>query len=153
MDIDGNYLENGEVKKIRFDKKTLTTLLTLQVSLKYAQDIAGIRVQKETVVSSLPEASYSYLPDEAIVCRCEMVSIKEVKDYIVEHDVKDINQLKNIRVGMGSCGGKNCSLLLPRIYRELGVPFEEVTASTDRPLTVEIPMHSLINEKNNGGDK
>ncbi len=146
MDIDGNYLENGEVKKIRFDKITLTTLLTLQVSLKYAQDIAGIRVQERSVVSSLPEASFSYLPDDAIVCSCEMVNIKEVKDYIIEHDVRDINQLKNIRVGMGSCGGKNCSLLLPRIFKELNIPFEEVTPSTSRPLSVEIPLHSLINE-------
>jgi len=151
IDIDGKYLENGEVKKIRFDKKTLTTLLTLQVSLKYAQDIAGIRVQNETVVSSLPEASYSYLPDEAIVCSCEMVNIKDVKDYIIEHDVRDVNQLKNIRVGMGSCGGKNCSLLLPKIFKELNIPFEEVTPSTSRPLSVEIPLHSLINESK--GDK
>ncbi|MCF7832197.1 MAG: FAD-dependent oxidoreductase [Candidatus Marinimicrobia bacterium] len=154
MDIDGKYLENGEVKKIRFDKKTRTTLLTLKVSLKFARDIAGIRVQKESVVSSLPEASFAYLPDEAIVCRCEMVNIKEVKDYIIEHDVRDINQLKNIRVGMGSCGGKNCSLLLPKIFRELNIPFEEVTLSTSRPLSIEIPLHSLINEsKSNGKNK
>ena len=151
IDIDGKYLENGEVKKIRFDKKTLTTLLTLQVSLEYAQDIAGIRVQAGSVVSSLPEASYSYLPDEAIVCSCEMVNIKDVKDYIIEHDVRDVNQLKNIRVGMGSCGGKNCSLLLPKIFKELNIPFEEVTPSTSRPLSVEIPLHSLINESK--GDK
>ncbi len=152
-DMDGNYIEDGKVKRIRFDKKTLTTLLTLEISPENAQIIAGVRVQKGSKIKPLPDASYTYLPDDAIVCRCEMVSIKEVKDYIVEHDVRDINQLKNIRVGMGSCGGKNCSLLLPRIYRELGVPFEEVTASTDRPLSVEIPMHSLINEKNSEGEK
>ncbi len=91
------------------------------------------------------------MPDEAIVCSCEMVNIKEVKEYIIEHDVQDINQLKNIRVGMGSCGGKNCSLLLPKIFKELNVPFDEVTPSTNRPLSVEIPMHSLINESENGG--
>ncbi len=152
MDIDGHYVENGIVKKIRFDKKTRTTLLTLQASLQYAQDIAGIRVQESTLISPLPEASYSFLPDDAIVCRCEMVNIKEVKDYIVEHDVRDINQLKNIRVGMGSCGGKNCSLLLPRIFKELNIPFEEVTPSTSRPLTVEIPLHSLINESKSSED-
>ena len=151
IDIDGKYLENGEVKKIRFNKKTLTTLLTLKVSLANAQDIAGIRVQKETVIASLPEASYSYLPDDAIVCSCEMVNIKEVKDYIIKHDVRDVNQLKNIRVGMGSCGGKNCSLLLPRIFKELNIPFDEVTPFTSRPLTVEIPLHSLINENKNSG--
>ncbi|MCD6337640.1 MAG: FAD-dependent oxidoreductase [Candidatus Marinimicrobia bacterium] len=146
MDMDGHYLENGEVRKIRFDKKTLTTLLTLEVSIENAQTIAGIRVQAESKIKPLNEASFSYLPDEAIVCSCEMVNIKEVKDYIVEHDVRDINQLKNIRVGMGSCGGKNCSLLLPKIFKELNIPFEEVTPSTLRPLTVEIPLHSLINE-------
>ncbi|MEA2077288.1 MAG: FAD-dependent oxidoreductase, partial [Candidatus Marinimicrobia bacterium] len=153
-DMDGSFLENGQVKRIRFDKKTLTTLLTMEVSLKHAQDIAGVRVQEGSMIRSLPEASYSYLPDEAIVCSCEMVNIKEVKDFIVEHEVRDINQLKNIRVGMGSCGGKNCSLLLPRIFKELNVPFDEVTPSTDRPLSVEIPMHSLINEsKSSGRDK
>lgn len=151
-DMDGNYLENGTVKRIRFDKKTRTTLLTLETSLKNAQEIAGVRVQKENVIRPLSEASYSYLPDDAIVCRCEMVSIKDVKDYILENEVKDINQLKNIRVGMGSCGGKNCSLLLPRIYRELGLDFGDVTPSTERPLTVEIPMKDLINEDNSGSD-
>ncbi len=75
-----------------------------------------------------------------------MVSIKEVKEYIIEHEVRDVNQLKNIRVGMGSCGGKNCSLLLPKIYNELDIPYKEVASSTSRPLSVEIPMHILINE-------
>jgi hypothetical protein len=28
----------------------------------------------------------------------------------------------------------------------MGIDFKEVTPSTERPLTVEIPMHSLINE-------
>ena len=150
MDMDGNYLEDAKVLRIRFDKKTLTTLLTLETSLKNAQIIAGVRVQEKSKIKALNDASFSYMPDDAIVCRCEMVSVKEVKDYIREHEVRDINQMKNIRVGMGSCGGKNCSLLLPRIYRELGIPFEEVSASTERPLSVEIPMHNLINEKNGG---
>jgi NADPH-dependent 2,4-dienoyl-CoA reductase/sulfur reductase-like enzyme/Fe-S-cluster-containing hydrogenase component 2 len=145
-DMDGRYLEDGTVKHIRYDKKTLTTLLTLETSLANAQIIAGVRVQDDQKIQALKETSYTYIPDDAIVCRCEMVSVKEVKDYIRHHDVKDINQLKNIRVGMGSCSGKNCSLVLPRIYKEMGIDFKEVTPSTERPLTVEIPMHSLINE-------
>ena len=73
-DMEGEYLEDGKVKRIRFDKKTLTTLLTMETSLKHAQEIAGIRVQKESVIESLNEASFSYMPDDAIVCRCEMVT-------------------------------------------------------------------------------
>ena len=154
MNIDGEYVEDGKVKKIRFDKKTRTTLLTLEVSLNHVQDISGIRVQNQSLTSPLSQTSYSYLPDDAIVCSCEMVNIKDVKNYINEHHVRDVNQLKNIRLGMGSCGGKNCSLLLPRIFKEMNIPFEEITPSTSRPLTVEIPLHSLINEsKSTKGDK
>jgi len=48
---------------------------------------------------------------------------------------------------MGACGGKNCSTLLPRVFKMAGVNWEEITQSTKRPLTVEIPMFALINEE------
>ncbi|MCK4295924.1 MAG: (2Fe-2S)-binding protein, partial [Candidatus Marinimicrobia bacterium] len=89
----------------------------------------------------------NYLPENGIVCQCEMVSVKEIVDYIKEHHVRDVNQLKQIRVGMGACGGKNCSTLLPRVFEMAGVDWEEVTQGTKRPLSVEIPMYALINEK------
>lgn len=146
-DMNGAFLEEGIVKKIRFHKKTKTTLLTMEVSVRNAGDIAGVRVQKEDKVLPLPEASFTYLPDEAYVCHCEMVTVAEIRNYIREHDIRDFNQLKNLRVGMGSCGGKNCSLLLPRIFRELGIPPEKLTQSTKRPLNVEIPMQVLVNEE------
>lgn len=149
-DREGNFLEMGEVLKIRFDKKTRTTLLTLKTSLDNAQNIAGIRVQDKDKSKKEIEASLTYFPDDGIVCRCEMVSVKEVKDYIIEHKVRDINQLKNIRVGMGSCGGKNCSLLLPRIFHELDIPFNEIEPASSRPLAVEIPLEALINEGTEG---
>ena len=149
-DRDGNYLEDAEVIKIRFDKKTLTTLLTLRCSLQHAQEAIGVRVQQQDISAPEKEASINYFPDEAVVCRCEMVTVKEVKDYIRTHEVRDVNQLKNIRVGMGSCGGRNCSLLLPRIFHSMDIPFKEVKAAVPRPLSVEIPLHALINEEKGG---
>ncbi len=148
-DIDGHYLEDGIVKRIRFDKSTKTTLLTLETSLEHAQDIAGIRVQPETETRPLEEASLGYLPDDAVVCHCEMVTVGEIKAFIREHRVRDLNQLKVLRVGMGSCGGKNCSLLIPRIFRELQIAPESLTPNTRRPLSVEITMRSLLNETGN----
>ncbi len=147
-DRDGNYLENGEVKKIRFDKKTLTSLLTLSCSLQNAQEAIGIRVQAQELSAPEKNSTMNYFPDDAIVCRCEMVTVKEVKDYILSHEVRDVNQLKNIRVGMGSCGGNNCSLLLPKIFNSMNIPFKEIQAPVPRPLSVEIPLHALINEEN-----
>ncbi|MDD3094743.1 MAG: 2Fe-2S iron-sulfur cluster-binding protein [Candidatus Neomarinimicrobiota bacterium] len=145
-DIDENVLESGIVLKIRFHKKTRTTLITLKVSLKNASRIAGIRIQPETAVRPARDTSYSCLPDNAYVCHCEMVTVGEIRKFITEHAVHDLNQLKVLRVGMGSCGGRNCALLLPKIFREMGIPPEEVTPSSKRPLSVEIPMQALINE-------
>jgi len=146
-DQEGKFLENGEVLKIRLNKKFKTYLITARTSLKNGASVAGIRVQDESVTAPLPEPSFSYLPEKGIVCQCEMISVKEIVDYIKEHHVRDVNQLKQIRVGMGACGGKNCSTLLPRVFKMAGVDWKEVTQGTKRPLSVEIPMSALINEK------
>ncbi|MFA6617986.1 MAG: FAD-dependent oxidoreductase [Candidatus Neomarinimicrobiota bacterium] len=147
--INGDYLEDGEVLKIRFDKKTRTTLLSLRCSLKNAKIIAGIRIQDKQIIKAEKDASINYFPDNAIVCSCEMLTVKEVKDYILEHKVRDINQLKNIRVGMGACGGNNCSLLLPRIFKSMDIDFKDVYLPRPRPSSVEIPLQALINEEIN----
>ena len=76
-----------------------------------------------------------------------MVTVKQLVNYIREHNVRDINQLKQIRVGMGACGGKICSMLLPQIFHLAGVDWNEVSPGTRRPLSVEIPMYVLINEE------
>lgn len=147
-DINGNFLEKGEVLKINFTKKYKTNLITLKVTLKNAPKISGIRVQDEEVTKPLEKAEYNYIPENAIICRCERVSIKEVVDFIKENDIRDANQLKQIRVGMGACGSRTCSVMLPRVFSEAGVNWKEVAQNTKRPLGVEIPMYVIANEKN-----
>jgi NAD(P)H-nitrite reductase large subunit len=87
---------------------------------------------------------YDYLPDEAILCRCERVTVGEIRTYIEENDIRDLNQLKSIRVGMGACGSKTCSVLLPQLFRQLGR--EAPAALTQRPLAMEVPLGDLVNE-------
>ena len=146
-DTDGKYLEKGEVMKINYSKKYKTYLVTLKVSVQNATKIAGIRVQDEEKTFPLPEAKYSYIPDNGIVCRCERVTLKQVVDFIKENDIHDANQLKQIRVGMGACGSRTCSVLLPRVFAAAGVNWYEVTQNTKRPLSMEIPMCALVNEE------
>jgi len=145
-DLEGEYLEDGEVLKIRRHKKYKTYLITVKTSLKNGARIAGIRVQQPAATQPLPEADHEYMPENGIVCHCEMVTVKEVVDFIKEHKVRDINQLKEARVGMGSCGGKNCSALMRQVFRQAGVDWSEVTEGTRRPLSVELPMYAIINE-------
>ncbi|HQE95679.1 MAG TPA: FAD-dependent oxidoreductase, partial [Candidatus Marinimicrobia bacterium] len=145
--VSGEFLESGEILKIRYFKKHKTHLIHIKTTLKNAPLVAGIRVQPESETTALPEAQFKYLPDDGIVCHCELVTVKEIRDFIREHNVHDVNQLKLIRVGMGACGGKNCSVLLSRIFEEAGVDFHTVTPGTKRPLSVEIPMFAIVNEE------
>lgn len=146
-DNDGNYLEKGEVMKINYSKKYKTYLVSLKVSIQNATKIAGIRIQNEEKTKPLPKAEYNYVPENAIVCRCERVTVKEIVDFIKENKIYDANQLKQIRVGMGACGSRTCSIMLPRIFSSAGVNWYEVAQNTKRPLGVEIPMGVLVNEK------
>jgi len=148
-DIDGNYLEKGEVIKINYSKRYKTYLISFKVLLENAHKIAGIRVQEPEKIKPLDKAILNYLPENGIVCRCERVTVKEVVDFIEENNIHDANQLKQIRVGMGACGSRTCSVLLPGVFKMAGIDWFEVAPSTKRPLTIEIPMCALVNEKGN----
>jgi len=75
-----------------------------------------------------------------IVCRCERVTAGEIRG-LIRAGVRDMNELKAItRAGMGACGGKTCPNLIRRIFREEGIPPEQVADLTRRPLFVEVPL-------------
>ncbi len=149
-DRDGFSVSTGTILRTRFNKKHRTHLITVEVPLEIAADVAGILVQAEEVTQPLPEAELSHLPDHAIVCRCERVSLGEIKEFIRENRVSDINQLKLPRVAMGACGGKTCLDLLPRIIMQAGVKKEDIQAAVLRPLAVEVPMKAIANQ---GGEE
>jgi len=44
------------------------------------------------------------------------------------------------RAGMGACGGKTCTNLIKRLFREEGVPLEQVAENIQRPLFIEVPL-------------
>ena len=143
---DGRFLEDAELLRKVYNKKYRTWILTLKISLANAPLAIGIRVQDEAVTTPLPAARFEHLPDQAIVCRCERINVGEIVEFIRENEVRDVNQLKTIRVGMGACGSKTCSVLLPQLFRKAGVDPATITAGTLRPLLLEVPMRDLVNE-------
>ncbi|NOR46174.1 MAG: NAD(P)-binding protein, partial [Candidatus Delongbacteria bacterium] len=148
-DIGGNLLEKAEVLSTKYNKKYKTNLVTVKMSVENAPKAIGIRVQDESVTKPMEKTFLDFLPDNGIVCRCERVTVKEIVDFIKDYRVRDVNQLKQIRVGMGACGSKTCSILLPRIFSQAGVDYKDVTPGTIRPLTVEVPMSALIEKEEN----
>ena len=80
---------------------------------------------------------------DTIICRCERVTLAEIKA-VIQTGVRDMNEIKALtRAGMGACGGKTCNSLIKRAFSELGVPLEEVTDNVHRPLFVEVPLGVL----------
>jgi sarcosine oxidase subunit alpha len=138
-DIEGDLLEKAEVIATKFNN-----LVTVKMSVVNAPKAIGIRVQNEEVTKPMEKTYLDFLPENGIVCRCERITVKEIVDFIKDYRVRDVNQLKQIRVGMGSCGSKTCSILMPRVFAQAGVDFKDVTPGTIRPLTVEVPMSALV---------
>ncbi|OHD15404.1 MAG: hypothetical protein A2087_13870 [Spirochaetes bacterium GWD1_61_31] len=144
LDQYGQFLEDAPLVKKFHNKKYRTWILTCKVSLNLATRVIGVRIQQPTATAPLAAARFEYLPDEAIVCRCERVSVGQIVRFIQENAVTDVNQLKSLRVGMGACGSKTCAVLLPQIFRKAGVDPATVTAGTIRPLMLEVGLGEIL---------
>ncbi|MCJ7434339.1 MAG: FAD-dependent oxidoreductase, partial [Anaerolineales bacterium] len=127
LDTLGTALGSVKVVRTRIGKATdRTVLVKVRAPREIANQIAGIEIQNKEVSAPL-EQYVERLTDDLIVCRCERVSLAEIKA-IIQSGVHDMNEIKAItRAGMGACGGKTCSSLIKRAFRELSVPMAEVT--------------------------
>ncbi|MBO8151739.1 MAG: FAD-dependent oxidoreductase [Candidatus Marinimicrobia bacterium] len=146
-DMDGEVLYSAEVLRIKYNRRFKTHLVTVRVPLEYADRVAGIRIQEDEEVKPDEEVCLEHVPEETVVCRCEGVTLGEILEFLKTRKVTDANQLKALRVGMGACGGKTCSTLLPHVFRIAGMEWENIEQQTHRPLNVEVPMFAIVNEK------
>jgi NAD(P)H-nitrite reductase large subunit len=88
--------------------------------------------------------------DDEILCRCERVTVGEVRA-LIRQGVRDMNEIKAVtRAGMGACGGKTCGPLMKRLFREEGVPLSEVRDYVPRPLFVETPLRLFAGAEHDG---
>jgi sarcosine oxidase, subunit alpha len=139
----GEALEEAVLVKKSFNRKYRTWALRFNASSANAARAIGLRVQGSEATAALAEPRFTYAPDDAIVCRCERVTFGELVRYIRENEVRDVNQLKSIRAGMGACGSKTCAPLYAAVFRAAGLDPGAVTTARLRPLAVELPMSSL----------
>jgi ferredoxin len=140
LDTEGAILGNVEVTRVREAKATdHCVLVRVKAPRDIASRIAGIRVQQPWVTEP-SESVVPVLDDDMIVCRCERVTAGELRQ-LIRGGVRDMNALKAVtRAGMGACGGKTCPSLIRRLFREEGVPDNQITDLTKRPLVMEVPL-------------
>lgn len=82
--------------------------------------------------------------DDIIVCRCEDVTLGEIRRAIAE-GATTMDEIRRVtRAGMGPCQGRTCRLLIAsELARRTGKPAAEVLPSTFRPPMKAVTMGSL----------
>jgi NADPH-dependent 2,4-dienoyl-CoA reductase/sulfur reductase-like enzyme/Fe-S-cluster-containing hydrogenase component 2/bacterioferritin-associated ferredoxin len=140
LDTEGKVLGNVQVSSVRAPRFSDRTLLVrVKAPREIAKRIAGIRVQDPWITESVGD-TVERIEDDEIICRCERVKAGEIRE-LIRSGVRDMNHIKAVtRAGMGACGGKTCTNLIRRLYREEGVPLSEVKENTQRPLFMEVPL-------------
>ncbi len=83
-----------------------------------------------------------------IICRCEDISLGEIKVAIAD-GYTTVDELKHyLRVGMGPCQSRTCGTLIAGIIaRETGKPVDEVYPMTSRPPYHPVTLGTLLNEE------
>ncbi|MDO4552433.1 MAG: (2Fe-2S)-binding protein [Bacillota bacterium] len=121
-----------DVKNIKsFDR---TAVVTLAVPKELTDQVRGIR-----------RGSGSFeMDDDMLVCRCEEVTLGEIREAI-RQGARDVTGVKRrTRAGMGLCQGRTCERLVQQILRqELGGKPEEIGANTARPPLRPVTFASL----------
>jgi NADPH-dependent 2,4-dienoyl-CoA reductase/sulfur reductase-like enzyme/ferredoxin len=145
---DNEDLGEADVVDVRAGRVWNRTLLVqVKVDKAIAADIVGVRIQHPGVTQAMDKPVVR-IEDDVIVCRCERITAGEVRR-LVRDGARDMNAIKAVnRAGMGACGGKTCSALIKRIFREEGVDLGDVVPGVDRPLFVEVPLGAFC-----GGEK
>jgi len=146
--MEGEIVGNAKIIGIKQSEwQNRRTLLSLEVPMKDANLVAGIQIKKitgKTVINKVKTKN----DDEIVVCRCERVTKKDIKNYIKKTGTRDINAVKAaLRVGMGPCGGKTCTELVMRVFRELGIDLKEVNPPIERPFTQEVPLKAFLKKE------
>jgi len=76
----------------------------------------------------------SIFSDDMIVCRCEEVTVGEIRKAIQEGAIDVVGVKRRVRAGMGLCQGRTCEKLVQQILAgELGKTAEYTGTSSARP--------------------
>jgi len=100
-------------------------------------EVAGLRAKLQTMerfrqgllqAFPWPHQAAAALPDNTVVCRCEVVTAGELRQTVTELGACEINRAKALcRVGMGRCQGRYCGHAAAEVVAHAaGIPVEQV---------------------------
>ncbi len=147
VDFDGRPIGTGKVVAIRNKlSQNRCRLVMLEVPKEHGLIAAGF-LPKSLEIKRQPVVEEKALPEDMTICRCERVKKSDIVEQI-RAGIRDINLIKAAtRAGMGTCGGRTCTELIMRIFREQSVEPDEVTPPTNRPFSSETKLGDFAGEE------
>ncbi len=118
-------------------------------SLQILKKLRGLRRFEFALneIFSIRGGLFTRITDDTIVCRCEEVTAREIRQ-IIANGVTGINNIKKLtRAGMGNCQGRMCeSTIAQMVSIETKRPVEEMGWFSPRPPVKPIPLGILAAE-------
>lgn len=89
---------------------------------------------------------YELADESTLVCRCEGVTLRALRQAVQNGSVRSINEAKNLtRAGMGECQGRVCGQQVAHLLAGLsGFSLAEVGLPNPRPPLLPLPIERLI---------
>jgi NAD(P)H-nitrite reductase large subunit len=93
---------------------------------------------------SPPAGLYTLAEPDTIICRCEQVTLGQIREAI-SYGAQTVSDVKNlVRTGMGNCQGRTCGSIVAQILAaETGRSLEEVRYFNIRPPVHPIPLEVI----------
>ena len=138
VDRAGKYACDAKVVRINnAAANDCTPIITIEVPRELSDEIRSIRrlnlPDEEKEAELLKIDDWAAVPDDLIVCRCEEVTVGEIRKAIAEGAVTVEGIKKRTRAGMGLCQGRTCSKLVSRILgSETGLKADQIARDTAR---------------------
>ena len=90
--------------------------------------------------------------DNILVCRCEDITLAEIRKVIAD-GYRTIDEIKRVtRAGMGPCQGRTCRLLIAQeLSSHYKVPIEETLMPIFRPPIKPVKLGSFLGAKEDAG--
>ena len=148
--VDGVNRIGEPVCKVRVERVNTfpnkTSVVSLAVPKEMTHIVRGIQMApREQLIS---EVSGPVEMGESIVCRCEDVTEREIKE-LLDDGADSLKQVKlHTRVSMGPCQGKTCiALVMRELSVKTGKPVNDLTAPKYRQPIKPIKIASFLNEE------
>lgn len=113
------------------------------------RDLARQRRFSAVLDALFPRSAHlgNLLTDDTILCRCEEVTVGEVRRALDE-GADTVSAIRMVtRAGMGRCQGRMCGHPVAELLaRHLDQPVETVGQATPRPPVVPIPLQGILEE-------